>query len=57
MRRYPCMQAIMRAEQRFPSTQFTFTSDLGVSLDTMSRFPMPAARIRAVKPYLLAWFT
>ena len=51
------MQAIMRAEQRFPSTQFTFTSDLTASLDTMSRLPMPAARIRAVNPYLLARFT
>ena len=25
MGRYPCMQAIIKAEQRFPSTQFTFT--------------------------------
>ena len=51
------MQAIMRAEQRFPSTQFTFTSNLGASLDTISRLPMPAARIKAVNPYLLARFT
>ena len=36
---------------------FTFTSNLGVSLDTMSKLPMPAARIRAVNPYLLARFT
>ena len=51
------MQAIMSAEQRLPSTQFTFTSNLGASLDTMSRLPMPAAKIKAVNPYLLAWFT
>ena len=25
MGRYPCMQAIIKAEQRLPSTQFTFT--------------------------------
>ena len=76
------MQAIIRAEQRFPSTQFTFTyvgdddnedsdedddrllflepkitSDLDANLATISRLPIPAARIRAVKPYLLARFT
>ena len=95
MGRYPCMQAIIKAEQRFPSTQFTFTyvgngeygddgdneddedddednyedddrllflepkitSDLDANLATISRLPIPAARIRAVKPYLLARFT
>ena len=85
------MQAIIKAEQRFPSTQFTFTyvgngeygddgdneddedddedddrllfleskitSDLDANLATISRLPIPAARIRAVKPYLLARFT
>ena len=92
MGRYPCIQAIIKAEQRFPSTQFTFTyvgngedsdenddedgeddddedddrllfleskitSDLDANLATISRLPIPAARIRAVKPYLLARFT
>ena len=87
MGRYPCMQAIIKAEQRLPSTQFTFTyvgngedgddgdneddedddrllfleskitSDLDANLATISRLPIPAARIRAVKPYLLARFT
>ena len=81
------MQAIIKAEQRFPSTQFTFTyvgngedgddgdneddengdrlpfleskitSDLDANLATISRLPIPAARIRAVNPYLLARFT
>ena len=78
------MQAIIKAEQRFPSTQFTFTyvgngedgddgdnedddrlpfleskitSDLEANFATISRLPIPAARIRAVKPYLLARFT
>ena len=82
MGRYPCMQAIIKAEQRFPSTQFTFTyvgdddneddgeddyrllfleskitSALDAILATISRLPIPAARMRAVKPYLLARFT
>ena len=88
MGRYPCIQAIIKAEQRFPSTQFTFTyvgdgedgnenddedddedddrllfleskitSDLDANLATISRLPIPAARIRAVNPYLLARFT
>ena len=87
MGRYPCMQAIIKAEQRFPSTQFTFTyvgddedssdgdneddkdddrllfleskitSDLEANFATISRLPIPAARIRAVNPYLLARFT
>ena len=87
MGRYPCMQAIIKAEQRFPSTQFTFTyvgngeygddgdneddengdrlpfleskitSDLDANFATISRLPIPAARIRAVNPYLLARFT
>ena len=81
------MQAIIKAEQRFPSTQFTFTyvgngeygddgdneddengdrlpfleskitSDLDANLATISRLPIPAARIRAVNPYLFARFT
>ena len=82
------MQAIIKAEQRFPSTQFTFTyvgngedgddgdnedddedddrllfleskitSDLDANLATISRLPIPAARMRAVNPYLLARFT
>ena len=33
------------------------TSDLDANLATISRLPIPAARIRAVKPYLLARFT
>ena len=84
--------AIIKAEQRFPSTQFTFTyvgngedsdenddedgeddddedddrllfleskitSDLDANLATISKLPIPAARMRAVKPYLLARFT
>ena len=100
MGRYPCIQAIIKAEQRFPSTQFTFTyvgngedsdenddedgdmdddedddehddehddrllflepkitSDLDANLATISRLPIPAARIRAVNPYLLARLT
>ena len=92
MGRYPCIQAIIKAEQRFPSTQFTFTyvgngedsdenddedgeddddedddrllfleskitSDLDANLATISKLPIPAARMRAVKPYLLARFT
>ena len=92
MGRYPCMQAIIKAEQRLPSTQFTFTyvgngedsdenddedgeddddedddrllfleskitSDLDANLATISKLPIPAARMRAVKPYLLARFT
>ena len=88
MGRYPCMQAIIKAEQRLPSTQFTFTyvgngeygddgdnedddedddrllfleskitSDLDANLATISRLPIPAARMRAVNPYLLARFT
>ena len=92
MGRYPCIQAIIKAEQRFPSTQFTFTyvgngedsdenddedgeddddedddrllfleskitSDLDANLATISRLPIPAARMRAVNPYLLARFT
>ena len=82
------MQAIIKAEQRLPSTQFTFTyvgngeddddgdnedddedddrllfleskitSDLDANFATISRLPIPAARIRAVNPYLLARFT
>ena len=33
------------------------TSDLDANLATISRLPIPAARMRAVKPYLLARFT
>ena len=51
------MQAIMRAEQELLSTRFTSTPGLVTSSRTISRLPIPAARIRAEKPYLFCAFT
>jgi hypothetical protein len=48
---YPCMQAIMRALQQFPSTMFTSRLGRLTNSATMSLDPIPAARISAVKPY------
>ena len=51
------MQAIMRAEQELLSTLLTSTEAIAVRSLTIPRLPIPAARIKALKPYLFCAFT